>query len=116
MSKNPIYLKNNKIYSTDPFFFYNDKIDPDYVYITQDIKTVYQGLYIIDIWNKKRLNVTNEAEFGYDLPFNLYIYNSQHNIILKKIKGGNEKYKIIVYKKNNILFYLALLQYKKKVI
>jgi hypothetical protein len=45
--------------------------------------------------------------------YNYYIYVSDEDIREKEIGKGDNNYKVIIYKKDNVLHYLALLLYKK---
>ncbi len=47
--------------------------------------------------------------------YNYYIYISDDNIIDKYIGNGDDNYKIIIYKKDNILHYIALLNFEKPI-
>ena len=46
--------------------------------------------------------------------YNYYIYVSDDDIRGKVIGNGDDNYKVIIYKKDNILHYIALLMYKDK--
>jgi len=109
---NPIIL--NKINDTDdnPYLFSNKHIS-NKIYIAQKATTQDNALYILDVWNNHNYNIGNTTNvMNIDIPFNKYLYNSNDNIELIREFGGNNKYSVLIYKYNNKLNYISLLEFK----
>ena len=113
MSNAPIVLSSiPDVDDANPFFFRNTLISTN-IYIAQRCKSEENALYILDVWNRENYNVGDtDTEETSDIAYTRVIYNSNSNIKIEEIFGGNDDYTILIYKKNNKLNYIALLQYK----
>jgi hypothetical protein len=126
----PIVVSTLDYSTPKPYFFQNDIISPKERYIAQPVDSLESALYILDIWNSEKYNIGPDMTFNFPLstlvhiPFIKYVYHSNHNIgkfvhelrpktdvpdTFRHIKKP-EDYKILVYKKNGKLYYLALLK------
>lgn len=104
-------IDTTKIY---PYFFKNETINNN-TYIIQQCNSVEQALYIIDVWNKNKINIGNDDEYGIDtkkLSFILHMYNTNNNIE-KELNNNSTNnpydYNVMIFKKNNKIYYNAML-------
>ena len=107
----PIILKTlvqNKKY---PYFFKNENIDKN-IYIVQRAYTTTNALYIIDVWNTERYNIGEIDKYiDIDMPYNKYLYNGNNNITKVEVNGGDDDFKVLLYKKDGIVNVVALLKF-----
>lgn len=106
----PFYLTTNSKTDKYPYIFRNKLID-DYLYIAQKAENIENALYILDTWNKLKYNPGEIKRYeSPSIPHTIYLYNSNRDIKRDKVLGGNDDYKILLYKKNGKLYTIALLQ------
>jgi hypothetical protein len=126
----PIVVSTLDYSAPKPYFFQNDIISRKDKYITQPADSLESALYILDIWNSEKYNIGPDMSLDFPLstivhiPFIKYVYHSNsrigkfvHELRPKKDVPDSfdhtkkpEDYKILVYKKNGKLYYLALLK------
>lgn len=107
----PIVLDNIIFSDKNPYFFKNKNIS-DQIFIAQYAKNEENALYILDVWNREQYNIGDiDTEIINYIPFNRCIYNSNDNIKIKKIGGGNDKYNVLYYLNKNKIYYIALLPF-----
>jgi hypothetical protein len=126
----PIVVSTLDYSAPKPYFFQNDIISKKNKYIAQPADSLESALYILDIWNSEKYNIGPDMSLDFPLstivhiPFIKYVYHSNsrigkfvHELRPKKDVPDSfdhtkkpEDYKILVYKKNSKLYYLALLK------
>ena len=110
----PIVLKSiNEGTSKYPYFLKNELID-DNIYIVQSATNIPNALYILDVWNREKFNPGQiEQYINVQIPYTLYLYKGTSDIQIEKqeINGGNDDYKVLVYKKDDGVHIRALLKY-----
>ena len=112
MDHNPIVLKTLQENKKYPYFFKNENIDND-MYIIQKAYDINNALYIIDVWNREKYNIGEiEKYIEINIPYNKYLYNGNNNITKVKINGGDDDYKVLLYKKEGIIYTMAMLKFK----
>jgi hypothetical protein len=97
---------------TYPYFFKNENID-DKTYIIQKSSSISNALYVLDIWNKEGYNI-GETENGYfddKFSYTKYLYNANNDIVKVDINGGNENYKVLLYKKDGKIYTSSMLEF-----
>lgn len=126
----PIVVSTLDYSAPKPYFFQNDIVSKKDKYIAQPADSLESALYILDIWNSEKYNIGPDMSLDFPLstivhiPFIKYVYHSNsrigkfvHELRPKKDVPDSfdhtkkpEDYKILVYKKNSKLYYLALLK------
>ena len=108
----PLVLKTIEDEKNYPYMFRNDLVSKD-TYIVQKCRSLQSCLYTLDIWNREKYNCGDTQNIvGVDIPYTKYLYESNTKIYREDIDGGNEEYKVLIYKKDGIKFYNAMLKYK----
>jgi len=112
IKNSPIVLKTLGHSKKYPYFFKNENIDNN-IYIVQRADNINKALYIIDIWNNERFNPGESIHSldGSKFAYDKYLYNSNNQIYKKEINGGNENYKVLLYKKDGKIYTSALLKF-----
>lgn len=108
----PVFLKKINEEKNYPYFFKNHNID-DNTYIVQKCNSIENGLFIIDVWNKERYNIGNESnlELSGDTKHILIRYINNMNMEIENVNGGDDDYKIVIYRNNDRDYYSALLKF-----
>jgi hypothetical protein len=111
--KPPIILKTISSDKKYPYFFKNENIDEKATYLVQRAHDVYNALYIIHVWNSERYNIGDiERYIDIDIPYNKYMYNGNNEIEKIEMNGGDDDYKVLLYKKDGIMYVMALLEFE----
>lgn len=109
----PILLKTLKEEQRYPYFFSNENIDNN-IYIVQKAYNIPNALYILDVWNREKFNIGEiERYIDIDIPYTKYLYNNNNKIVKIDVNGGNDDYKILLYKKDGKIYTSALLKFDK---
>jgi len=107
----PIILKTLTQDKKYPYFFKNENIDNN-TYIVQRAYNIPNALYIIDVWNSERYNIGEINKYiDIDVSYNKYMYNGNNKITKIEVDGGNDDYKILQYKKDGLVYTMALLKF-----
>lgn len=111
-SKNtPIILKTLVQDKKYPYFFKNENIDNN-TYIVQRAYSISNALYIIDVWNNERYNIGDIDKYiDIEIPYTKYLYNGNNKIEKVEINGGDDDTKVLLYKKDGIVYVMALLKF-----
>jgi uncharacterized UBP type Zn finger protein len=106
----------NALFIIDVWNKYHYNIGNIDSYKSENDKKIQNDINIEELAKKlKNDNSFNLSKQEYNKSdYNYYIYVSDEDIREKEIGKGDNNYKIIIYKKDNVLHYLALLLYKKK--
>ena len=102
----PVLLEVVDIKTDYPYFFKNSNID-DNIYIAQKATSEANALYIIYVWNTERFNPAPISRELKNISFSGYFYNNNDDITKT---GHDDDYKIIYYKHENKINYIALLK------
>lgn len=97
---------------------YNIGTLDSYKFISDTDTKINSNINIDELVNKLKNNNSfdlSKQEYNKS-DYNYYIYISDDDIREKFIGKGDDSYKIIIYKKDNILHYIALLYYKKNIL
>jgi hypothetical protein len=114
----PIIIQK-KTYLSDPYFFRNESISHK-TYIAQPVESIENALRCIDIWISEKYNIGNEStplKEKKNMAYTLYLYNSNKDIKKRfvgdktSLKTNVHDFKILQYKKNNVIHTVALLEY-----
>lgn len=107
----PIVLKTLTHDKKYPYFFKNENIDNN-IYIVQRAYNIKNALYIIDVWNRERYNIGEIDKYvEADIPYTKYLYNGNNKIMQRKMNGGDDDFKVLLYKKEGIVYVDALLRF-----
>jgi len=113
--------KNNKdnIYNSipigleTPYFFKNDHIKPDVVYLAQNANTLQKAMEIGETWATSGFNIDGNAsgDKNISLQFELYRYINSQDIVLYNVLGDPTSFKIRVlgWKSEGISSFAVLL-------
>ena len=114
----PIVLKTLKEEQKYPYFFKNENIDNN-VYIVQKAHDIGNALYILDIWKREKYNI-GDIDRSIDIngsmnemSYTKYLYSSNTKIVKSEVNGGNDEYKILLYKKDGKIYTSALLKFNQ---
>jgi hypothetical protein len=95
--------------SDDPYFFINDNIGSNNVFLAQNTNSLK---YLLPNWQRSRVNEQYSAitPSKQDIAYELFSYRSQGEIkLVKTVKGGGSA-KVLGYKdKDNDIVFTALL-------
>jgi len=124
----PIFVPALDLEEQNPYFFKNTLVDEKQIFIAQPVKSIEDGLYVLDKWNREKYNIGPEKNFIYskssiiNIPYVKYIYHSNTNITssvhmfvetsqkkMKKDTTNSHQNKILVFQSKQKLFILALL-------
>lgn len=112
MNKPFVLTSKQESESIYPYFFKNELID-DKVYICQKAKNIQNALYIIDVWNREKYNIMETDQIiDSDIPYTKYMFINNHDIRKVDVDGGDESYKILLFKTNNVIYTVCLLPFK----
>lgn len=125
MSK-PHILSTISVGDSNPFFFSNPLVSTrDTVFIAQPAKSENNALYILDVWNNENYNIGDtDLELQGEISFTRAIYHSNSDIEIHEVRADasredddeqkreRDERIVLIYKKNKILHYIALLPYK----
>jgi len=107
----PFYLVSKTTDNKYPYFFKNKLID-NHIYLMQDSQNIPNALFILDTWNTHHFNPGNVDRYEpSEISYTVVLYKNSNDISIEKIKGGNDDIKILVYKKDNKMKYIAMLKY-----